>query len=117
MRTLVLLAALIPLHAAHLSRMEQVPTDQRIAACQKALASAPGDPAALEDLAAAYLQKMRETTDFTYVDRADKLVSQALQRKPGDLEGEVLRNEIELNRHHFAKVVENTAALVKMSLQ
>jgi tetratricopeptide (TPR) repeat protein len=93
--------------------MDQMPTDQRIAACQKAVAAAPGDAAALEELAAAYLQKMRETTDFSYVERAEKLVTQALARKPGDLEGEILRNEIELNRHHFAEVAENTSALVK----
>jgi tetratricopeptide (TPR) repeat protein len=103
----------LTLHAARLSRVEQMPTDQRIAACQKALAAAPGDAGALEDLAAAYLQKMRETTDFSYVERAYKLVAQALVRRPGDLEGEILRNEIELNRHHFAKVVENTSALLE----
>jgi tetratricopeptide (TPR) repeat protein len=113
MRTLLLIATLATLHAAHIPRLDQMPTDQRIAACQKALAAAPGDPAALEDLASAYLQKMRETTDFSYVDRAEKLVAQALARRPGDLEGEILRNQIELNRHHFAKVVDNTAALVK----
>jgi tetratricopeptide (TPR) repeat protein len=117
MRTLFLLATLGTLQAAHFSRLEQMPTDQRIEFCRKALAAAPADPAALEDLAAAYLQKMRETTDFSYVDRADKLVTQALARKPGDLEGEILRNEIELNRHHFAKVVENTAALAKSAPQ
>src|SRR5437879_6456311 len=106
MKSLFLIAALLPsLHAAHLSRADQIPTDQRIAMCQKAIAANPGDPAALEDLASAYLQKMRETTDFSYVDRAGKLIKQALTAKPGDLEGEILVNEIELNRHHFAKVV------------
>jgi tetratricopeptide (TPR) repeat protein len=114
MRTLILFTALLSAaHAARFGRNDQVPTDQRIAASQKALAANPGDPASLEELASAYLQKMRETTDFSYVDRAEKLVAQALAKKPGDPKGEILRNEIELNRHHFKKVVENTTALVK----
>jgi tetratricopeptide (TPR) repeat protein len=113
MRSLIFFTLFAALHAEHLSRMEQLTTDQRIGVCQKALAAAPEDAAALENLASAYLQKMRETTDFSYVERADKLVTQALARRPGDLEGEVLRNEIELNRHHFAKVVENVSALLK----
>jgi tetratricopeptide (TPR) repeat protein len=93
--------------------MDQIGTDQRIAAAQKALAASPGDPVALNSLAAAYLQKMRETTDFSYVDRADKLVAQALAKRPDDLEALIVLNEIELNRHHFAQVVENTTRLVK----
>ncbi|HYW44306.1 MAG TPA: tetratricopeptide repeat protein [Bryobacteraceae bacterium] len=118
MRAFLLAVLLIPAAwAAHFSRADQLSTDQRIAACQKTLAAQPGDPAALEDLAAAYLQKMRETTDFSYLERAEKLVAQALARKPGDLEALVLTNEIELNRHHFAKVVENTEALVKSAPQ
>src|SRR5689334_12600428 len=106
MKTILLLTALISAaHAAHFGRTEQTTTDERIVACQKAVAAKPGDPGPLEELASAYLQKMRETTDFSYVDRAEKLVAQALAKRPGDLEGEILRNEIELNRHHFQKVV------------
>jgi tetratricopeptide (TPR) repeat protein len=117
MRTWILTITTIALasaaSAAHLPLAETLPTDQRIAECQKAVAAAPGNPAALEDLAAAYLQKMRETTDFSYVNRAEKLVAQALERKPGDLEALILTNQIELNRHHFKQVVDNTDALVK----
>jgi tetratricopeptide (TPR) repeat protein len=113
MRALILTIALLPAaFAAHLPNA-QLTTDQRIAECQKAVAAEPGNPAALEDLAGAYLQKLRETTDFGYLDRAEKLVAQALARKPGDLEGLILSNQIELNRHHFKKVVENTEGLVK----
>src|SRR4051812_30171900 len=74
MRTLILIAAFIPAAlAARFGTVEQLPTDQRIAACQKAVAEDPKDATKLDDLASAYLQKMRETTDFSYVDRADKL--------------------------------------------
>ncbi len=114
MRTLLLITLLIPeLDAARFSRVEQLSTDQRIAACQKALAADRANPARLADLAAAYLQKMRETTDFSYVERAGKLVREALARNPDDLEALVLDNQIEMNRHHFAKVVEATGRLVK----
>src|ERR1043166_7295407 len=102
MRILLLLTALLPAaKAAHFSRMDQIGTDQRIAAAQKALAASPGDPVALNSLAAAYLQKMRETTDFSYVDRADKLVAQALAKRPDDLEALIVLNEIDIHRHHF----------------
>ena len=114
MRALFFLILILPsVRAAHFPRLDQFTTDQRIAACQKAIAATPADPSALEDLAAAYLQKMRETTDFGYVERAEKLVAQALVRKPGDFEALILTNEIELNRHHFAQVLSNTGRLVK----
>jgi tetratricopeptide (TPR) repeat protein len=114
MRAAIVTFALLPAaFAAHLTNTDRLPTDQRIAECQKAVAAEPGSPAALEDLAAAYLQKMRETTDFSYVDRAEKLVAQALSRQPGDLEALVLQNQIELNRHHFKQVVDNTRSLVR----
>ncbi len=114
MRTLLLLALSIPaLDAARFSRVERLSTDERIAACQTTVTANPANPAALTDLAAAYLQKMRETTDFSYVERAQKLVRQALARSPGDPEAMIVANEIELNRHHFAKVVESTRRLVQ----
>jgi tetratricopeptide (TPR) repeat protein len=108
---LLLFAATLP--AQRFTRPAAVTTGQRIAASLKTLSATPGQVAALEELAAAYLQKMRETTDFSYVDRAAKLVDEALAKQPGDLEAMVLWNEIELNRHHFAKVVETTRTLVK----
>ncbi len=114
MRTLSLVAILAcACQAQRLSRKPQVTTGERIATVQKALAADPRNPALLEDLAGAYLQKMRETTDFSYVDRAEKLVQQAIAIRPAGLEAQILLNEIELNRHHFAKVVENTGQLVK----
>jgi tetratricopeptide (TPR) repeat protein len=113
MRILILLALLISAgQAARFSRMDQLPTDERIAQCQKAVAADPGNPAALDELASAYLQKLRETTDFGYLDRAEKLVAQVLTRHPDDFEALILSSQIELNRHHFGKVVENTARLV-----
>jgi len=87
-------------------------TDGRIAEARKAVAASPDTPAALNELASAYLQKMRETTDFSYLERAEKLVDKSLAADSNDLDSLILRNQIELNRHHFHKVVENTRALV-----
>jgi tetratricopeptide (TPR) repeat protein len=114
MRILMLIAAMLPaLYADHLTPRGQITTDEAIADAQKAVAASPADPDALDRLASAYLQKLRETTDFSYLDRADKIVAKSLAAAPGTLETQVLANEIELNRHHFAKVVENTRALVR----
>jgi tetratricopeptide (TPR) repeat protein len=100
------------LSADHLTLRDQIPTDERIAEAQKAVAAAPNSLNALDDLASAYLQKMRETTDFSYLERAEKLVDKALAADAHDLNSLVLHNQIELNRHHFRKVVENTRTLV-----
>ncbi len=114
MRKLLLIWLLVPaLQASRFQHTAQVSTDQRIADCQKAVAADGTAPAALTCLASAYLQKMRETTDFSYVERAEKLVKQALARNPDDSEAQVLANEIEMNRHHFSKVLESTETLVK----
>jgi tetratricopeptide (TPR) repeat protein len=114
MRTFLLIGILVSAGGAQrLARQTPLSTDERIASAQRALTGDAGNPALENQLASAYLQKMRETTDFSYVNRAEQLVKQALKAKPGDLEGEILKNEIELNRHHFKTVVENTERLVK----
>ncbi|MGA1995244.1 MAG: hypothetical protein ABSH45_05625, partial [Bryobacteraceae bacterium] len=43
--------------------------DQRIAAYEKLLAQSPADPRIEAGLAAAFIQKLRETTDFAYLNR------------------------------------------------
>src|SRR5258707_6246625 len=63
-------------------------------------------------LAGAYIQKTRETTDFSYLDRASKIVDSVLAKKK-DYEAMRLRNLIELNRHHFATVVEYTREMTR----
>src|SRR5689334_23107073 len=118
MRALILIAALLPAaFGARFGQVDRMTTDQRIAACRKAAADNPKDASKLDDLASAYLQKMRETTDFSYVDRADKLVRQSLELQPGHFEGELLRVEIEMNRHHFQSVVTMTTALSRSNAE
>ncbi|MDP8981598.1 MAG: tetratricopeptide repeat protein [Acidobacteriota bacterium] len=80
-------------------------TDERIRVYEEWVAANPASTANRTLLAGAYIQKTRETTDFAYLDRASKIVDRVLAEKK-DYEALRLRNLIELNLHHFAKVVE-----------
>jgi len=66
-------------------------------------------------LASAYIQKVRESTDFTYLDRASKIVDGVLSADAGNYEAMRLRSEIEMERHHFAQVREYSEALTKIA--
>ena len=82
----------------------RAPTDERIASYQKLAGADPEDLHSQNLLAGAYIQKMRETTDFGYIDRADKLVLQVLSVEPANYEALRLRSEIGLERHRFREV-------------
>jgi tetratricopeptide (TPR) repeat protein len=79
--------------------------DERISVYEQWVAADPSSTANQTLLAGAYIQKTRETTDFRYLDRASKIVDKILLEKK-DYEALRLRNLIELNLHHFSKVVE-----------
>jgi tetratricopeptide (TPR) repeat protein len=86
-------------------------TDDQIAIYQK---WAQGDPSNIQTqtlLAAAYIQKTRETADPGYLERSDALVGRVLERQPRNYEAWRLRNIIELNRHHFSVVAEYSKEL------
>ena len=107
----------LPLQVALcVAALAQVPvvntTDQRIAAYEQWVAADPANTSNQTLLAAAYIQKTRESTDFGYLDRADKIVTRILADHR-DYEALRLRNLIELNRHHFAKVAEYARELTR----
>jgi tetratricopeptide (TPR) repeat protein len=111
MRLVLFTAVLCPLlcgQNAGPDRLPAVPaqlkTDERIAAYGKLAGSRPDDSHYQTLLAGAYLQKMRETTDFQYVDRAEKLIHRVLAAEPDNYEALRLRSEISLERHQFAEV-------------
>jgi tetratricopeptide (TPR) repeat protein len=79
-------------------------TDVRIARYEKLVASDPADIRFQKQLAAAYLQKTRETSDYSYVERAARIVDHVLEVNPADYESLALRNQIEMNRHNFSRV-------------
>jgi tetratricopeptide (TPR) repeat protein len=86
-------------------------TDERISKLQKQ----PVTPAQQCQLAKAYIQKMRETVDFGYLDRASKLVDSVLIHDPSYMEAIRLRSEIGMERHEFQKVADYSQAIVKLA--
>jgi tetratricopeptide (TPR) repeat protein len=68
-------------------------------------------------LAGAYIQKMRETTDFSYVDRASKILERVLAADSSNYEALRLRTEVELERHNFKRVVEYSMQLTAIGPQ
>src|SRR5690349_22945021 len=82
---------------------DKMTTDQRIALFEQWVAADPASVSNRNLLAAAYIQKTRETTDFGYLERAEKIIDKVLSEKK-DYEALRLRNLVELNRHHFSKV-------------
>jgi len=86
--------------AAHLN------ADERIAAYEKLLQQSPADPKIQAGLAEAFIQKLRETTDFAYLNRASALVDKMLAADPKSYDAVRLRIEIETHRHNFPKAAE-----------
>lgn len=90
-------------------------TDAQIAAYQKLASSTPDNLHAQNTLAGAYIQKMRETTDFAYIDRASRIIDRVLSIEPGDYEALRLRSEIALERHQFAQVAELSRQMIEIT--
>ncbi len=86
------------------NRITRPSNDERIAAYEKLAGSKTGDVHDQNLLAGAYIQKMRETTDFGYIDRAARIVNHVLSVEPDNYEALRLRSEIGLERHQFAEV-------------
>ena len=64
-------------------------------------------------LGSAFLQKMRETTDFQYLRRAETLDEKVLSRDPDSYEGHRLSIEIDMHKHEFPKAAENARVLLQ----
>ena len=94
-------------------QLARQPTDERIRAYERLLQSNPDSAADQLGLIAAYLQKLRESADFTYLDRAAKLVDRMLEKDGGSFAALRYQNEIDLQRHDFKTVAERSEAMVK----
>jgi tetratricopeptide (TPR) repeat protein len=66
-------------------------------------------------LAATFIQKMRETMDPGYLDRASRIVDNVLAAEGANYEALRLRSQIELERHNFTKVAEYSRELTATS--
>jgi tetratricopeptide (TPR) repeat protein len=89
--------------------------DQQIAAAQKQAVAQPSNAHFQNLLASAYIQKMRESTDFSYLERASKIVDGVLSADASNYEAMRLRSEMEMERHHFAQVADYSAELTKIA--
>jgi tetratricopeptide (TPR) repeat protein len=87
--------------------------DERIAAQEKKLKDEPGNPNVQAALASAFIQKLRETTDFAYLNRASALVEKILAADPANYDAIRLSAEIETHRHNFPRAAELAAKLLQ----
>ncbi len=90
-------------------------TDEQISALQALVQAKPENLALQSQLAGAFIQKTRETTDFGYLDRASKIVDNVIAADSQDYQALRLRSEIELERHEFARVAEDSWKLTEMA--
>ena len=81
-------------------------TDGAITAAQARLHRTPDDVAALDDLAGAYLQKVREVGDPSYYPKADALLQHALAIAPKDVRAVALSGSLALARHQFTSALD-----------
>jgi tetratricopeptide (TPR) repeat protein len=91
-------------------------TDDRIAMYSAILNSKPSDPAHYQVLlASAYIQKSRETTDFSYLDKAVSILNSVLSSDNANYEALRLLTETQLERHLFSTAVESSRRLIQSS--
>ena len=93
-------------------QVARLKTDQRIAYLQKLVASKGDNQHFKVLLAGANVQKMRETTDFGYIERASKLIDTVLASDPKNYEAKRLRTEVQLEYHQFAKAAASSRELM-----
>ncbi len=99
----------IAAQAAHLK------TDQQIAFYQNLVRARPDAQGFKVRLASALLQKMRETTDFGYVDRSSRIIDDVLKVDPTNYDALRLRTGIQLEYHYFSKAAESSRRLIAMA--
>ena len=87
-------------------------TDRKISYWQQRLTADPKDLNAALKLSAAFLQKTRETADFSYVDKAASLVDRVFTASPDNYEALRLRLQVAMNHHRFPKAVDYAEALL-----
>jgi tetratricopeptide (TPR) repeat protein len=76
-------------------------TDEQISALQAQLKFAPNDWQSYSQLGLAYLQKVRETSDPTYYQKAELALNQAIQHTPDDYTAISAQGALALARHQF----------------
>ncbi len=96
-----------------LDQVSRMQTDKRIETLQKSLKATPNNAQLQLALGSAFLQKMRETTDFVYLRRAAALDDSVLRADPESYEARRLSIEIDMHKHDFPQAAENAQLLLK----
>jgi tetratricopeptide (TPR) repeat protein len=81
-------------------------TDRQIGVFQDRLRQQPNDQRTETQLGLAYLQRARETSDPSYLTRADGILNQALAQVPTDTDTLIGLGTLALARHEFQDAVE-----------
>jgi tetratricopeptide (TPR) repeat protein len=95
------------------AQLTRASTDERIRSYEKLLAASPDNVQFQIGLISAYLQKLRESADYNYLNRASKLVDNMLEKDGGNFAAMRFQNEIDLQRHDFRTVVERAEDMAR----
>jgi tetratricopeptide (TPR) repeat protein len=112
-RFVIVLLSGAALAVAQTATFRNASTDQQIVAVAEKLKQDPNSADLRDQLAGAFLQKMRETADGSYLERANRLVEATLKADARDYRARRRQIEIELQRHHFKQVVALAESLTK----
>ncbi|MGA2134808.1 MAG: tetratricopeptide repeat protein [Bryobacteraceae bacterium] len=96
-------------------QINRLKTDERIRVYEALVKNKPAELHYQNLLAGSFIQKMRETMDAGYLDRASKIVESVLSNDPADYEALRMRSQIELERHNFTQVAEYSRQLTANS--
>jgi tetratricopeptide (TPR) repeat protein len=89
-------------------------TDDQIAMYDAMVRSRPENQHYQVLLASAYVQKTRETTDYSYLDRAVAILEDVLSKDSSNYEALRLKTETELERHLFAQAADSSRQLIRI---
>src|ERR1700722_15735933 len=103
----------VPRAAAVATAVTTGSTDDRIRAAERQLDASPNNVGLQGTLASAYLQKLRETGDGSYLQRASKLVERMELGDGGSSGAQRLQNKINLQRHEVRAVAERARSMTK----
>ena len=90
-------------------------TDDHISMYQTLTKAQPDELHYQNLLAGAYIQKVRETVDFSYLERAQQVLQNVLAQDSKNYEAQRLRTEIALERHDFHAAAQYSETLTQQA--
>ena len=103
----------VPIVCAQAPRVPATPAQQNISWAEEAIKAHPERNQPYNDLAVAYVQRVRETADPSYYVRAETVLQKSFQITPDNLEGQKARLMILLGRSEFGQALGLAKALNK----